>query len=307
MGVENRDYMQDEPAWSPRGSARRDMVTTLIIINVVVFMVQVVNTNLGETRSILTDWFALHADKVLHGQVWRLFTYDFLHDTSGFLHIAFNMLLLFMAGRDIEQKYGSRELLWFYLSAGWAAGVFFVLWEKLVAARLPGYVSGECMGASGAVIAVLILYCLNWPHRVWHLFGVLPVPVWLIALFDVCTDVFPLLQSLGGNPPQDNIAHSAHFGGMLFAFFYYRQRWQLGELMGWLRPDLWKKRFRSRPKLRVHAPQDDPPIRKPGVTPEVESRVDQLLEKIAQHGESSLTSAEREFLAEASRRYRDRR
>lgn len=308
MGIHNRDYMQDDSS-GPRsrggwgGGSARDMVTTLIIINVVVLVAQLVSADR------VTEWFALDVRKVLRGEVWRLFTYDFLHSTDGLNHILWNMLLLYMAGRGVEEHYGRREFLWFYLVAGWVSGLFFVVWDRAVASNLPGYAPGACVGASGAVLAVMILYSLNWPHAIWRLFGIIPVPVWLLALLDLCEDLFPLLKELGGVPVPDRIAHAAHLGGILFAFLYWRNNWRAA---GWFERFQWqkvRKAMRRKPKLRVHAPDDAPePSQRHAPIPEdVEVRVDQLLAKIAEQGEASLTPQEREYLTSASRRYRERR
>ena len=100
-----------------------------------------------------TDALLLNVDKVVfHGEIWRLLTYAFLHDTRDFLHILFNMLLLWWFGSDIEDMYGPREFLAFYLVSAVVGGVAFTV------VHLIDFSGDLCLGASGAVTAVLVLY-----------------------------------------------------------------------------------------------------------------------------------------------------
>src|SRR5690606_2354324 len=110
---------------------------------------------------ILERWFALIPEAVLHGQIWRLTTYDFLHDTGEIWHLVFNMWLLWLAGRRVQDKYGSAEFLAFYLVAGILSGAFFMFWGMLT------HSPGIAIGASGAAVAVMIVYAMNWPHEKW--------------------------------------------------------------------------------------------------------------------------------------------
>src|SRR5690606_564665 len=94
-----------------------------------------------------------------------------------------------------------------------------------------------------------------------------------------------------------NVAHAAHLGGYLFGFLYYHQRWNLDETFGGLRQLKLPKR-RPKSHLKVYQPQRD--------SAEIEVRMDQILQKISEQGEASLTDEERAILADAGRRLRDR-
>src|SRR5208283_860447 len=126
----------------------------LIIINISAFVLQLLTRQkeigLGGWwwKSAFTDAFILNVDAVLHGQVWRLLTYAFLHDPNSIWHIVFNMLFLWWFGSDVEDLYGPREFLAFYLVSAVLGGIAFVL---LKMAEFP---RPECLGASGAVTAV---------------------------------------------------------------------------------------------------------------------------------------------------------
>jgi len=300
MGIYSRDYLRED--YGAHGTWRSvNVVKWLIIVNVVVFILQVVTRNVlvdvvhaGITYkvAIIERWCALDQSAIFSAQIWRLLTYEFLHDSEDLGHLFFNMLGLYFAGRKVEAYYGSREFLLFYLAAGILSGLFSVLWYE-------SFSEGpwSAIGASGAVAAVFIVYALHWPFDVWRIMGIIPVQAMWLAIFYVAYDVYPLLLQIGGVTPPGNVAHCAHFGGMLFAFVYQRKNLRLEPLLSGFRPADWKKRLRPKAKLRVFHPE---------VETDFEERVDELLKKVQEEGEASLTDAERAMLIEASRRYRNR-
>lgn len=93
------------------------------------------------------------------------------------------------------------------------------------------------------------------------------------------------------------IAHAAHLGGYLFGFLYERNNWRLSGLISGVSTNKLKLPKR-RSHLKVYAPEDE--------SADLEARVDELLQKVHEQGESSLTDEERALLTEASRRYRTR-
>lgn len=308
MGIYSRDYLRDDDG-DRRGEWRDfDPIKWIIIINVAVFVLQVVWQHDTErvvqfhpqsppetvrfTEPVLNQWFALERSAIFGGQVWRLLTYEFLHDHHRVWHLFFNMYFLWLAGKKVESFYGPREFLMFYLVAGVLSGLFSVFWFEAFGSR-----GWSAIGASGAVAAVFILYALNWPFDIFRLFGIIPVQAMWLAILNVVLDVFPMLQQIGAGA-QDNIAHSAHVGGMLFALFYQRREWRLSPYFDRVRKVNVRRVMRPKPSLRVFEP-DEPPV-------DLEGRVDELLAKVAQHGEASLTDAERAELVAASRRYKDK-
>lgn len=305
MGIYSRDYLREDGDRPRRfgGGYSGDVVKTLIIANVIVFVLQILTTRtvayqtpLGIVpvrESLVESWLALDATRVLHGQVWRLLSYAFCHDTLQIFHILFNMYILWMAGRRVQNHLGSREFLWFYMVAALLAGVATVLFDGLLGSH------SVVVGASGAVAGVIIVYALTWPDDVWYIFGLIPMRVIWLAGIAALLDLYPMLQQLAGNPSSDRIAHATHIGGMLFGYLYVRNRWQLAGLFGRFDPTAIGRMFRRKPKLRVYEP-DTPPA-------DFDRRVDELLKKVQEQGEQSLTQKEREILMEASRRYRDRK
>lgn len=246
--------------------------------------------------SVVEEWLKLDTDKVLHGQVWRLITNTFLHDRLGVLHIAFNMLFLYWFGRELEDLYGHREFLAFYLTAGVIASVAFVVLQMLIGERVPA------IGASGAVMAVVCLYAIHHPTHTINLFFVLPVQIRFLVLMYVIFDLHPVLLKLAGIPVYTGTAHAAHLGGLLFGYLYYRFEWtlepavnSLTSLIGSFKGGTGGRRIRSGRSGKAEGPR----------LQRLEENLDSILQKISDEGEDSLTERERKILEEASRHYRN--
>src|SRR5262249_52983541 len=144
----------------------------------------------GSSASWITDTFILNTEAVMQGQVWRLLTYAFLHDPGGFWHILFNMLFLWWFGSTVEDLYGPWEFLTFYLVAAVLGGIAF----ELAWLTMPMRGAQYCLGASGAVTAVLVLFAFHYPRHVIFLFGLVPIPIWIFVLFSVGQDLFHFLN-----------------------------------------------------------------------------------------------------------------
>jgi membrane associated rhomboid family serine protease len=297
MGIYDRDYYRPEGS---RGfssfSDRGQMCKWLIGINVVMFVIQLVAQDAGSTA--VTDALALDPAAVLHGQVWRLLTYAFLHDPTIWQHIVFNMLFLWWFGADVEDLYGPKEFLAIYLVSAVVGGVVFTL------TSLTPVNGGICLGASGAVTAVMVLCALHYPRKIILLFFVIPIPIWLFVGFNVAQDAFMFI-----NRQRTEVAVAVHLGGALFAFGYYKQHWQL--VPYFMKLQRWFKE-RRRPPLRVY--REEPPealAMKAAPATETdepfEEKLDRVLEKVASAGQQSLTEGERRILLRASEIYRKRR
>jgi membrane associated rhomboid family serine protease len=305
MGIYDRDYVRREgPSFLGTFTERGRVCRWLIGINVIAFIVQILTVSTGAFSEIhFTEWFQLDVERVLHGQVWRLLTYAFLHDPNEILHIVFNMLFLWWFGSDVEDLYGPREFLVFYLLACFVGGLLFFL--SSVAWMLD---MTPCLGASAGVLAVMVLCAIHYPRRTLLLFFLIPVPLWLFVVFCVSADAFVFL-----NKAKNGTAVAAHLGGALFAGLYYRLHWRL---VDWL-PEFrqWRQWRRNlfRPRLRVYR-EEEPrtPVHVPAAAGRVdeeqlEAKMDAILEKISRVGKENLTEGERELLLRASEVFRRRR
>jgi membrane associated rhomboid family serine protease len=283
MGIYDRDYFrQERPGISLR--APQTMVVTIIIINAVLWLA---NGLLTDRTDAITRFLACYGDTLAKPWMWWQFlTYGFAHSRI-ISHVFFNMLALFFLGREVESHYGRREFLRFYLTALVCGSVTWVVVNRLGGDPDPG----QLVGASGAVVAVVILFALNFPHRTILLFFVIPMPAWVLGVMLVA---FDLLGALG-RTNQAHIAFTVHLTGAAFAALYFYGRWNLGRLI----ERLPKPRLRRRPRLRIHNPGRD--------DQDLSREVDRILEKMSREGEASLTRKERRTLEDASRQYRRRR
>lgn len=280
MGIYDRDYARErEPGVHAR--MPESMVVRLMIVTGMIYLVQVV-------WPPFTDWFALDADWYRQPwKVYQLLTAGFLHDPDDMWHILFNMLGLWFFGQGIEERYGSREFLIFYLVTIVAGNLLYTL------AELPYGSQGGALGASGAITAIVILYAFNFPHRQALFMFFIPMPMWVLGCILVASDMF------GAVARSENIGFTAHLGGALFALAYYKLNWRLST---WLPRDLSLPNFKRKPKLRVHHPLDDDEDENG-----IDARVDAILDKISKQGRESLTRAEKKLLEQASREYQQRR
>jgi hypothetical protein len=197
------------------------------------------------------------------------------------------MVTLWFFGRPVEERYGGREFLSFFLIAIMFAGLVWLVSEL---AAYQGLVPNHTMlGASGGVAAVLILFAMNYPHQTVLFMFFIPMKMWVLAVILVTVDALGFIHGSQG------VAFSAHLGGAAFGYLYYR--WG-GRIENWLPSGSFVKRLKPGPKLRVHDPEQ--------VDAE-EQRMDEILKKIQDHGQDSLTRGERRFLEKESRKYQQRR
>ena len=291
MGFEDRDYYRDSStAWS-RGFGSNSAVRWLIGVTIVVFIGQ--NIQLLE----VTESLALLTDKAIPGgQVWRLLTYAFCHATKDPLHLVFNLLALWWFGRSVEERLGTREFVAFYLTAALFAAVCY--WGlQTVVLKQPK----DMLGASGAVMAVMAVYAMWFPRQQVMFMMLFPIEIrWLIAAY-VVYDTIPIWSALRGAEVHTGVAHAAHLGGLLFGFLYQFFELRLSNWLNWRGLPVWWRDRRRRQSMRLYTPETNE-----AESQNLDVQVDDILRKIHEQGESSLTDRERKLLNEASRRYRER-
>ncbi len=179
-------------------------VRTLIIANVVVFVCQYLSNGVVDMLFALWPLQAVDGGHYFH--VWQVVTYAFLHSTTQYSHLLFNMLGLWMFGAEVERYAGTRRLLTCYF----ASVVTAALCQLFVPALL-GAEPGETIGASGGVFGLLLAYAYLFPKRkVILLIAPIPMPAWLFATLYAFVELF-----LGFTGTQAGVAHFAHLGGMI--------------------------------------------------------------------------------------------
>jgi membrane associated rhomboid family serine protease len=245
----------------------------------------------GMRTSVIQDWFELDPKKTVEqGQIWRLLTSAFCHDRYGLWHIVFNMLILCWFGQRLERMYGSTEFLLFYLVAAVCASLAYVGLAYYTGSQIPA------IGASGAIMAVMMLYVIFYPFEQFLLFWFLPVPLWALLGIYMLYDLHPVLLALAGDPMFTGVAHASHLGGLAFGFLYWRFGWRLEPILDRIAPAGHgrKAKVLRKPVVLQFAPRDDT----------LTDRVDEVLKKISEQGKDSLTDEEREILIKAGAKYR---
>lgn len=205
--------------------------------------------------------------------LWQFVTYMFLH--AGLLHILFNMLVLYMFGKEIEPVIGSRRFAYFYFFCGVGAGLCsFIFYPE----------TAVIIGASGAVFGILVAFGMLFPERVVTLLVFFLFPVNMKAKHLVLIFVGAELLLVSLNVPGDPIAHLAHLGGALFGFLYMKN-------IGRVRAGRGPRVFR---RARLRLLDNDS-----GENADLREQVDAVLDKISRHGVSNLTEREKAILRRA--------
>jgi len=311
MGIYDREYYRDRTRGSGWLSGEAPACKVIILINVAIFIAQKFG---GDS---IDDWFAANSTLIFHKfQVWRLLTATFLHAETPW-HILMNMLFLWFVGREMEAFYGTRDFVAMYL----AAAIFSTLCWAVVDSFEPTAGMGRMVGASGAVMAVMVLYTLYYPRREVLLFFVIPAQMWLLLVIFLGYNLLFLLTRQPGMAG-DQEAYASHLGGAAFGYLF-----KVGDLR---LSRLEKLLFRRTPRLRIVSaePREATSSSRPtigqswspntaaatkpaptAVIPEeqFDEKLDEILVKIAREGRASLNDEENRILEEASRRARNRR
>lgn len=191
---------QTQFTWNPRSFS--GAIKTLIIINVVVYLLQV----LTASQIDLIGIFGLSA-RTVWPLIWQPITYMFMH--GGFWHVTINMFVLWMFGRELESIWGRNDFLKYYFVTGVGAGLIWLLFNFSGS----NYV---LIGASGAIYGILLAYGLLFPNRTVYLYFFFPIKVKWFVLF---IGLMAFFSSIGTG---SNISHLTHLSGMLIGYLYLR-------------------------------------------------------------------------------------
>lgn len=266
-------------------------VRRLLVANLLVFLLQV--TLFTSPRFLAAFGFQ---PLLALERPWTFLTYMFLH--AGPLHLAFNLLVLFMFGGPVEDRLGSRAFIWFYLLCGLGGAALSFLLIQLVPIR------GPIVGASGAIYGLILAFAWYWPDAPIYVFP-FPVPIaakWLVT-FAVGISLVLAMPPFYGS---DGVAHLAHLGGVAAGFLYLKaQDWRLQRAERHLRrvsePSVV---VTPAPRGAERGGSTPQPKRRPAPDDRGHAEIDRVLDKISASGIESLTAAERRFLTEMSRHLR---
>ena len=286
------------------------VVKHLLIINVLMF----VATFTFERFNIdLTDILGLHFFKASDFRIYQIITYMFMHANFG--HLFFNMFALWMFGNTLENIWGSKRFLLFYMVCGIGAGLCQELVQYIqYATSLSQYgtvnLSGQIIpmstylnmmntvGASGAIYGLLLAFGMMFPDSRIYLYFFIPIKAkWFVIGYAV-------LELLLGFHGVDNVAHFAHLGGMLFGLLLilYWRRHPAGPNKNFRKLkdifESWKRRSKMKytryEEVYDKVPRSDEDYNYQKA--QKERDIDAILDKVAKSGYDSLTKEEKDFL-----------
>ena len=235
------------------------IIKNLLIINFLMFLGTTVFSNMGLN---LVGYLALYFPASPNFMPHQLVSHMFMHGSFG--HVFFNMFALWMFGTALENIWGAKKFLIFYMITGLGAslvhlGVNYVQFEylqdvlmnggftpadlsKLVSTgtwseRLNvsrdiiesyyGIYNYPTLGASGAVFGILLAFGMTFPNQRIYLYFLFPIKAkWFVLIFGALELVNGILYT------NDGVAHFAHLGGMLFGYFLIRH-WQKNQFRQW--------------------------------------------------------------------------
>ncbi len=291
MSWRDRDYHRDDIFYGPNyaGAGRSrpwggSIVTTLIVVNVAVYVLAQISQRLLD---LIYSIGAMQAEAVLHGQLWRLITAQYLHGGTG--HLLLNMLGLHFLGRPLEQMWSAKKLFTIYTLCGLFGNVFYTI----LGAR--GVIPPEmpAVGASGSIYGLMGILAVLFPHATVYIQFLFPVRIRTAAFIFGGIALLSIIER-GSNYGGE----ACHLAGLVFGVWWAMRgerwwgstEWRRGrEMSGG------KRSARTIPfRERAEAAQTDA------------ETVDRILKKVYERGIFSLSDAEKEALRLATERQRAR-
>ncbi len=283
------------------------VIKNLLIINGVVFFIQIFGEQVGigsgySFSDVIMKYFSLIPLEGIGGASfypWQLITYQFMH--GSFAHIFFNMFSLWMFGMEIENMWGSKKFLYYYLLCGIAAGIFHLVLSPILTGG-----NAPTIGASGAIFGVLVAFGMVFPNRYIFLYFLFPVKAKYLITFFILIEIFAI------DSAATTVAHLAHLGGALAGFIFIMFDPRTDAEIKYL--------FKKTPYNRTAKPfnpfggfknrmkkKEEPEEAKFYEIKEEKDTIsqediDKILDKISRSGYQNLTEKEKRILFEASKK-----
>ena len=270
------------------------MVQKLIFWNIGFFLFSLVffySFSVGKFQ--IPTWIALSSDLGTFIRTpWTLITFNFFH--AGFLHLIFNLMVLHFSGRLFNTYFIDKQLFGVYVLGGIFSGITFVLSYIFIGK------AGLLVGASGAIMAILIATATYAPFMLLRIPLIGIVKLWHVAFVILLVDLIQMpLDNTGG--------HLAHLGGALFGFIYIKLLQSgtditkpfsalLDAFANLFKPKKktpFKKVHRNTTKNGVNSFKENKDM--------TQKQIDDILDKISKSGYDSLTKEEKEFLFKAGK------
>lgn len=270
------------------------VITRLIYLNLAIFLVfriiHVIFFLAGKPYGLL-QWFELPADPgIWILQPWSILTYMFLH--FDFLHILFNLLVLYWFGRIFLDYYTPNQLVGLYLLGGLAGGVLYMAAYNLFPVFEEVVSTSFLLGASASIIAILVAAAFRDPAREVRLMLIGMVQLRYLALFMIFSYIIGIsVSNAGGN--------LAHLGGVFAGWFFVLMERRGSDVTAPFSVAVNRIGRLFRPKTSVRVVHRNPALddyaynRQKAADHEALNRI---LDKIGEEGYDSLTKAEKETL-----------
>jgi membrane associated rhomboid family serine protease len=292
---------------------RHNALIVLISMNLVLFVilafikaVYFMNYEDNETASLfyqtrILNLFTLPAElNAIGSRPWTVLTYMFTHESVW--HLLGNMLWLWVFGYILQDLTGNRKIFPIFIYGGLAGALSFVLAYNFLPALKPELAYQSMLGASAGAMAIAAAVTTLAPG--YRIFPMLNggIPIWILTVIYLVVDLATISQ-------RDNTGgHIAHLAGALTGFLFILSFRRGVDWGGWMNnvydwvndlfnPDKPKKGKNIKKEL-FYKSETQPFLKKPNVT---QQRVDEILDKINQHGYESLSDEEKELLRKASR------
>ncbi len=312
MGIHDRDYVNQSRGMGSRSGyndgygsggsliARApgwSVTTWIIVINIAIHLLAI---------TVLPQLYTF-GDLSIHSaiqrlEVWRLITFQFLHDPFSIMHVAFNMFGMWVFGPMVEQYLGRKLYLAFYLMCGLAGGLLFII-LNLLGAYTPLNILSDgfttrLIGASAGVFGVIVACAFVSPNStIQLLFPPIPMKMRTFAYGYVAIALISLLmgsRNAGGE--------AAHVGGAIAGFFFIRNSKLLVDffdVFGDSREPKSNKKKTSKGKGQPKSSYRN--YNNTGSSGPSPNQIDKILQKVSQKGLASLSDKEKKMLAEASK------
>lgn len=273
--------------YSPTGfKVLPTVVKHLLIINVLMYFAYYVLLKQGIIN--LNYYLGIWSLSTGLFRIWQPLTYMFMH--GSFDHLFFNMFSLWMFGSALENFWGSKRFLFYYLVCGIGAGLLNML--------VPG--THVSVGASGAVYALLLAFGMMWPNNYIYLYFLVPIRTKWFIIGMIVIELFE-----GIFRSTDGIAHFAHLGGMLIGFliilYWKRHGGMTGDfsIKNWFNSLKNRKKYTRYEEVYDKVPRSDEEYNYQKA--QKERDIDAILDKVAKSGYESLSKEEKDFLFKNSK------
>jgi membrane associated rhomboid family serine protease len=275
-----------------------DVGLRLIFLNILFFAIPELVVTIGKILYVDIDYLKFVSLSTnfndLAWKPWSLVSYAFFH--YGIIHLIFNMLMLHFASKLFLSFFTQKQLLGVYILSAIFSGLIFLFGYNYI--TILSKVDTTMVGASGAIMALLIASVSYQPFMDVKLLIFGKVKLWQIALVLLFVDLIQLpMNNTGG--------HIAHLSGAFFGYIYIvllQNGFDLSRMVSFVFGILGKKK--ATPFKKVHVNPRKPVVKRESrivVKDKTQQQLDEILNKISQSGYDSLTAEEKEFLFKAGK------